>query len=85
MDRQDGIYTIDDIFLFFLLMYVNGTGVRIPPTTIKQPLPRMYPNEQLTQIEEEILENMNLRTGDMKQNEFQVILDKHRNKSRIYI
>jgi len=34
MDRQDGIYTIDDIFLFFLLMYVNGTGVRIPPTTL---------------------------------------------------
>ena len=27
-----GLYTINDIF-FFLLMYVNGTQVRIPPTT----------------------------------------------------
>ena len=35
--------------------------------------------------DEEILEDMNLRTGDMKQNEFQVILDKHPDKSRIYI
>jgi len=33
MDRQDGIYTIDDIFLFFLLMYVNGTVLNEPLTT----------------------------------------------------
>ena len=41
----------------------------------------MYPNEQWTQTEEEIMEEL----WDMKQNEFQVIVDKHPDKSRIYV